>query len=56
MAATGTITLTQNSAAVTGNGTSFTSQLAAGGFIVVTVGGNAYTLGIKSIELSLIHI
>lgn len=50
MAATGTITLTQNSTSVTGNGTAFTSQLAAGGFIVATVGGSAYTLGIKSVE------
>lgn len=50
MAAAGTLTLTQNSAAVTGSGTAFTTALAAGGFIVATVGGTAYTLGIKSIE------
>lgn len=50
MAATGNITLTQNSTSVTGSGTSFTTQLSVGGFIVATVGGTAYTLGIKSIE------
>lgn len=50
MAAAGTLTLTQNSTAVTGSGTAFTTALAVGGFIVVTVGGTAYTLGIKSIE------
>lgn len=50
MPVAGTITLTQNSAAVTGSGTAFTTSLAAGGFIVATVGGTAYTLGIKSIE------
>lgn len=50
MAAAGTLTLTQNSATVTGSGTAFTTALAVGGFIVATVGGSAYTLGIKSIE------
>lgn len=50
MAAAGTLTLTQNSTAVNGSGTAFTTALAVGGFIVVTVGGTAYTLGIKSIE------
>lgn len=50
MAATGTLTLTQNSTTVTGSGTAFTTALAVGGFIVATVGGTGYTLGIKSIE------
>ena len=50
MAAAGTLTLTQNSTTVTGKGTAFTTALAAGGFIVATVGGTAYTLGITSIE------
>lgn len=50
MAATGTITLTQNSTSVSGSGTAFSSQIAVGGFIVATVGGTAYTLGIKTID------
>lgn len=50
MAAAGTLTLTQNSTAVTGSGTAFTTALAVGGFITATVGGTPYTLGIKSIE------
>ncbi|WP_052130836.1 tail fiber domain-containing protein [Erwinia typographi] len=48
--AAGTIALTNNSTAVTGTGTAFTSELAVNGFIVANVGGTAYTLGIKSIE------
>lgn len=50
MAAAGTLTLTQNSTTVTGSGTAFTTALAAGGFIVATVGGTTHTLGIESIE------
>lgn len=46
----GTLTLTNNSAAVSGSGTAFTTELAAGDFIVVTVGGVPYTLPIKSVE------
>lgn len=46
----GTLTLTNNSATVTGNGTTFTTELAAGDFIVVTVGGVPYTLPIKTVN------
>lgn len=46
----GTLTLTNNSAAVAGSSTTFTTELAAGDFIVVTVGGVTYTLPVKSIE------
>lgn len=46
----GTITLTNNSAAVTGSGTAFTTELAAGDFIVVTVGGVPYTLPVKTVN------
>ena len=46
----GTLTLTNNSAAVMGSGTAFTTELAAGDFIVVTVGGVPYTLPVKSVE------
>lgn len=45
----GTITLANNSNAVTGVGTTFTTELAAGDFIVTTVGGITYTLPVKSI-------
>lgn len=45
----GTLTLTNNSDAVTGVGTTFTTELAAGDFIVTTVGGITYTLPVKSI-------
>ncbi|MCW2455779.1 UNVERIFIED_ORG: hypothetical protein M2414_003533 [Rahnella aquatilis] len=45
----GTIALTNNSAAVTGIGTAFTTDLKAGDFIVVIVGGVTYTLGVKTI-------
>lgn len=44
----GTLTLTNNSAAVTGSGTTFTTELAAGDFIVVTVGGIPYTLAVMT--------
>ncbi|MDK2581740.1 MULTISPECIES: phage tail protein [Citrobacter freundii complex] len=46
----GTLTLTNNSAAVAGNGTAFATEVAAGDFIVVTVGGVPYTLPVKSVE------
>ena len=46
----GTLTLTNNSAAVTGSGTAFTTELAVGDFIVVTVGGIPYTLAIKTVN------
>lgn len=45
----GTLALTQNSTAVTGTGTAFNTDLKAGDFIVVTVGGTAYTLGVLSV-------
>lgn len=45
----GTIALTQNSTAVTGTNTAFTTDLKPGDFIVATVGGTAYTLGVLSI-------
>jgi len=45
----GTIALTNNSAAVVGTGTAFTTDLKAGDFIVVIVGGVTYTLGVKTI-------
>ncbi|MTW55557.1 tail fiber domain-containing protein [Citrobacter sp. JL976] len=46
----GTLTLNNNSAAVAGSGTAFTTEVAAGDFIVVTVGGVPYTLPVKSVE------
>ncbi|HHE8510593.1 TPA: tail fiber domain-containing protein [Citrobacter freundii] len=46
----GTLTLTNNSAAVAGSWTAFTTEVAAGDFIVVTVGGVHYTLPVKSVE------
>lgn len=46
----GTITLTNGSAIVGGSGTSFATELAAGDFIVSTVGGVSYTLPVKSVE------
>lgn len=46
----GTLTLTNNSAAVAGSGTSFTTEVATGDFIVVAVGGVPYTLPVKSVE------
>ena len=46
----GTITLTNGSAIVGGAGTSFATELAAGDFIVSTVGGVPYTLPVKSVE------
>lgn len=46
----GTLTLTNNSAAVGGSGTAFTTEIAAGDFILVTVGGIPYTLPVKTIN------
>ncbi|MDU6435403.1 MAG: tail fiber domain-containing protein, partial [Pantoea sp.] len=40
----GTITVTNGSATVTGSGTSFTTELKAGDFIGINVGGTTYTL------------
>lgn len=46
----GTLALTNKSDAVTGAGTAFNTELSAGDFIVVTVGGVPYTLPVKSVE------
>lgn len=46
----GTLTLTNSADAVTGSGTAFTTELAAGDFIVVTVGGVPYTLPVKAVN------
>lgn len=46
---TGTLTVYQNSDTVNGNGTMFTSEAAAGGFILFRAGGVDYTLPIASI-------
>ncbi|ENG7865237.1 phage tail protein [Salmonella enterica] len=46
----GTLTLTNNTDAVTGSGTAFTAELAAGDFIGVTVGGIPYTLPVKAVN------
>ncbi|EAA8976307.1 phage tail protein, partial [Salmonella enterica subsp. enterica] len=46
----GTLTLTNDTDAVTGSGTAFTAELAAGDFIVVTVGGIPYTLPVKAVN------
>ena len=46
----GTLTLNNNSASVAGTDTTFTTELAAGDFIVVVVGGVPYTLPVKSVE------
>ncbi|WP_426608363.1 tail fiber domain-containing protein [Pantoea anthophila] len=48
----GTIALTNNSTAVTGSGTSFTTELKANDFIVAVVGGVTYTLGVQSVNSS----
>ncbi len=45
----GTLTLTNDTDAVTGSGTAFTAEL-AGDFIVVTVGGIPYTLPVKAVN------
>ncbi|EMM5415363.1 tail fiber domain-containing protein [Citrobacter amalonaticus] len=46
----GTLTLTNNSDLVSGAGTSFSTELTAGDFVVVTVGGVPYTLPIKAVN------
>lgn len=46
----GTISIQNNTAAVAGDGTTFTTELSAGDFIVATIGGVTYTLPVKSIE------
>lgn len=46
----GTITLTNGSAIVGGAGTSFATEIAAGDFIVSTVGGVPYTLPVKTVD------
>lgn len=46
----GTITLTNNSAAVSGAGTAFTTDLKAGDFIVSVVGGVTYTLPVRTVD------
>lgn len=46
----GTITLTHNSAAVTGAGTAFTTDLKAGDIIASVVGGVTYTLPVKTVD------
>lgn len=46
----GTITLTNNSAVVSGSSTSFSSDLTAGDFIVSVIGGVTYTLPIRTID------
>ncbi|ELQ6263355.1 phage tail protein [Cronobacter malonaticus] len=45
----GTLALTNKSATITGNGTSFTTELKAGDLIVIRVGGTPYTLPVKAI-------
>lgn len=45
----GTIALTNNSSAVNGTGTAFTTELKAGDFIGVTVGNSPYTMIVSSI-------
>ena len=46
----GTINLTNGSAVVGGAGTSFATEIAAGDFIVSTVGGVPYTLPVKTVD------
>lgn len=45
----GTLQLTNNSKAVTGTGTAFTTDVKAGDFIVTTVGGLLYTLPVDTV-------
>ncbi|WP_459253840.1 hypothetical protein [Kluyvera huaxiensis] len=45
----GTLTLTNNSDAVTGSGTAFTTDLTAGDFVVSVVGGVTYSLPVKTV-------
>lgn len=46
----GTIALTNNSTAVTGSGTNFSSELKANDFLVAIVGGVTYTLAVQSVN------
>lgn len=46
----GTLTLNNNSASVAGTNTTFTTELAAGDFIVVVVGGVPYTLPVLEVN------
>ena len=46
----GTLTLTHNDRYVTGTGTTFTTDLTAGDFIVSVVGGVTYTLPVETID------
>ncbi|NDJ59469.1 hypothetical protein GWD52_21280 [Enterobacteriaceae bacterium 4M9] len=48
--ATGTISLTKNSDTVIGAGTSFSSEIKNGDFIVADVGGLSYTLAVKTVS------
>jgi hypothetical protein len=45
----GTISLTNNSKNFTGSGTTFTTELTAGAFVVVTIGQVPYTLAVESV-------
>jgi len=46
----GTLTLTNNSAVVKGAGTAFNTELKAGDMIVSIVGGDTYTLPVKTVD------
>jgi hypothetical protein len=46
----GTIALTNNTDIVTGTGTTFTTELVTGDFVVATVGGITYTLPVKTVN------
>ncbi len=46
----GTLALTNGSDVVTGSGTTFTTDLVSGDFVVAVVGGITYTLPVKSVE------
>ncbi|UMB78886.1 tail fiber domain-containing protein [Dickeya fangzhongdai] len=46
----GTITLSNGSVTISGTGTTFTADLAAGDFIVAVVGGVTYTLPVKTVD------
>ncbi|WP_105720612.1 tail fiber domain-containing protein [Cronobacter dublinensis] len=48
--AKGTISIANGTAAITGEGTTFTTELAAGDYIVFTAGQVVYTLAIKSVD------
>lgn len=48
--AKGTISIANGATAITGEGTTFTTELAAGDYIVFTAGQVVYTLAIKSVD------